>query len=150
MKRFTDVFGSSELDVDIGSSLKEVTESSFYKTYFSSDGGFQSNFHWMYFDSMTIEDLEYKFSLCLYEDEVTIITFSLINEAFGYSSCDWSEVKEMARKEAHENLLRHLFHLDDRLDAAHFSLHGIQIDSLYDSRGSGSYVVLKKASSKTE
>lgn len=142
-KRISTIFDTAEIDIDFGCSFEQIIDSELYSKYYDSNIDHHNKYKWIYFKPIKILNDTYKFSVGLYDNRFTTLTFTVIDDKYGSSWGDWSETKELSRKSYHEEIIAKMFNVTNCEAMNGFKYSGLFVNSIYDSKASSSYVVIK-------
>ncbi|WP_054957917.1 hypothetical protein [Paenibacillus dakarensis] len=142
----------SYLDFVINKDLtKEKFENSMYfKEHLFPAEDMNTGYVWYRTSSIKFEGLPIKFSLCFYNDALSLITFRIqddFNKELDWN--DWDEANELELKRKHDKLLFEVFnrepdnHIGDPLYRTTYNFLWGSVESSFNSRSGSSLISMR-------
>lgn len=113
---------------------KQLTNSKIEKKLVNHNNGYK----WIYIKNIEIIPAKYHFGFCFYENKLKYVDFGLSDtkEIKKQNWNDWSEEKELSKKEFYDNYLTIIFGTKRKFDWG-------KLETVYDPRGGTTSIVLK-------
>ena len=88
-----------------GLTLETLLASQWYADYFTEIRDMQNDYIWYSFHNVTISSTSFSILLLFQNSLLNTVMMSASNPKYGLSWDDWSEAKELQRKQEHDRLL---------------------------------------------
>lgn len=123
-------------DITINPHLKKdhVLRSQLYSQFLRDEADMNNSYFWFYFKPIKILETQVSIGMCFQNENIFMVHMMINGKDFPNSWSDWSEAKELERKEAHD------LWLQKNIGKPPYIYKWGKISSVYDNKGGFSVI----------